>query len=67
MLEYRDDCENGIVINNGKVKDYFNEIELSPLHTNKEFDYIPSFACLLGKEENVKIKEFVKRQISKIQ
>lgn len=67
MLEYRDDCENGIVIKSGKVTDYFNEIELSPLHTSKEFDYIPSFACLLGKEENEKIKKFVEKQITNIQ
>ena len=48
----------------GKVVDYFNEIELSPLHTKKEFPYIPSFACLLRKVENEKIKAFVENQIA---
>jgi hypothetical protein len=59
MLKYRDDCRNGILITGGKVLDYFEEIELSPLFTSKEFPYIPSFARLLSGEENEKIKEFV--------
>ncbi len=62
MLEYRNECENGIVIKSGKVKDYFNEIELSPLHTSKEFSYIPSFACLISNTENEEIKRFSWRQ-----
>ena len=41
------------------LNDYFEEIELSPLFTSKEFPYIPSFARLLSGEENEKIKEFV--------
>jgi hypothetical protein len=62
MLAYCDDCKKGIIVSGGKVIDYFQEITLSPLHTSKEFDYIPSFACMLGKEEDEKIKDFVKRQ-----
>ena len=62
MLAYCDDCKKGIIVSGGKVIDYFQEIALSPLHTSKEFDYIPSFACMLGKEEDEKIKDFVKRQ-----
>ena len=58
MLKYRDDCRHGILITGGKVLDYFEEIELSPLFTSKEFPYIPSFARLLSGEENEKIKEF---------
>jgi hypothetical protein len=65
MLKHRDDCENGIVIKSGRVTDYFNEIELSPLHTKKEFPYIPSFACLLSKNKNETINGFVEREISK--
>ena len=61
MLAYCDDCKKGIISADGKVVDYFNEIELSPLHSNKEFPYIPSFACLLGKEENEKITNFVEK------
>ena len=54
--------KKGIVTTDGKVANYFNELELSPLHTSKEFAYIPSFACLLGKEENEEIKKFVERK-----
>ena len=64
MLGHCDDCKKGIISADGKVVDYFNEIELSPLHTKKEFPYIPSFACLLGKVENEKIKAFVENQIA---
>ena len=59
MLKYRDECRGGILVTGGKVLDYFEEIELSPLFTSKEFPYIPSFARLLSGEENEKIKEFV--------
>jgi hypothetical protein len=62
MLDYRDACKEGIVLTGGKVAEYFSEIELSPLYTNKAFSYIPSFACLLGKEENEKIKKFVENK-----
>ena len=65
MLKYRDDCRGGISIADGKVMDYFEEISLSPLYTNKEIPYIPSFACLLSEEENEEIKRFVERQMSK--
>jgi hypothetical protein len=62
MLNYINTCKHGIVSTNGKVIDYFNEIELSPLHTEKEFFYIPSFACMLGKAENEGIKKFSDKQ-----
>ena len=65
MLEYRDDCRSGITIADGKVLDYFKEIELSPLSTGEEFSYIPSFACLLSGEENEAIKRFVEWQMTK--
>ena len=65
MLKYRDECKGGILIAGGRVVDYFEEIELSPLCTGKEFSYIPSFARLLGGEENAEIKRFVERQIQK--
>ena len=65
MLKYRDDCKAGILVTGGRVLDYFEEIELSPLCTNKGFSYIPSFACLLSGEENEEIKRFVDRQIQK--
>ena len=45
MLKYRDECKAGILVTGGRVLDYFEEIELSPLCTNKGFSYIPSFAC----------------------
>lgn len=67
MLEYCDDCKKGIISADGKVADYFNEIELSPLHSSKDFPYIPSFACLLGKAKNEEIKTFVEKQFKKIQ
>ena len=67
MLKYRDDCKGGILITGSKVLDYFEEIELSPLCTSKEFPYIPSFARLLSGEENEKIQRFVERQRMKIQ
>ena len=63
MLKYRDECQRGILVTGGKVLDYFEEIELSPLCTNKAFPYIPSFARLLSGEENEEIKKFVERQI----
>ena len=66
MMKYRDDCKAGILVTDGKVLDYFEEIELSPLCTNKEFPYIPSFARLLCGEENEEIRRFVERQIQKI-
>ena len=65
MLKYRDECRGGILVTGGKVLDYFEEIELSPLCTNKGFSYIPSFARLLSGEENTEIKGFVERQIQK--
>ena len=65
MMGDCDDCKKGIISVDGKVVDYFNELNLSPFHTSKEFDYIPSFACLLGKKENEKIKKFVEKQIAK--
>ena len=65
MLKYRDDCRGGITVAEGKVLDYFEEIGISPLCTNKEFPYIPSFACLLSGEENEEIKRFVERQMAK--
>jgi hypothetical protein len=67
MLKCRDECRDGILVTGGKVLDYFEEIELSPLYTSKEFPYIPSFAKLLSGEENEKIKRFVERQRMKIQ
>ena len=67
MLEYRDDCKVGILVTGGKVPDYFEEIELSPLCTNKSFPYIPSFARLLSGEENEVIKRFVDRQLQETQ
>ena len=67
MIGHCDDCKKGIISVDGKAVDYFNELNLSPLHTSKEFDYIPSFACLLGKDEDAKIKKFVEKQIAKIQ
>ena len=67
MMGHCEDCKKGIISVDGKVVDYFNELYLSPLHTSKEFDYIPSFACLLGKEEDDNIKKFVEKQIAKIQ
>ena len=65
MLKYRDECKAGILVTGGRVLDYFEEIELSPLCTNKGFSYIPSFARLLSGEENTEIKGFVERQIQK--
>lgn len=67
MLKCRDECKRGILVTGGKVLDYYEEIELSPLCTRKEFPYIPSFARLLSGEENEKIKRFVEVQLSKIQ
>lgn len=67
MIGHCDDCKKGIISVDGKVVDYFNELNLSPLHTSKEFDYIPSFACLLGKDADAKIKKFVEKEIAKIQ
>lgn len=67
MLKYRDECRRGILVTGGKVLDYFEEIELSPLCTSKDFSYVPSFARLLSEEENEEIKRFVERQLSKIQ
>jgi hypothetical protein len=67
MMDYCDDCKKGIISAGGKVVEYFNELDLSPLHTSKELPYIPSFACLLGKEEDDNIKKFVEKQIAKIQ
>jgi hypothetical protein len=61
MLKYRDECRDGILVTGGKVLDYFEEIELSPLCTSKEFPYIPSFARLMSGEENEKVKGFVER------
>ena len=65
MIGHCDDCKKGIISVYGKEADYFNELNLSPLHTSKEFDYIPSFACLLGNDEDAKIKKFVEKQIAK--
>ena len=67
MLKCRDECRDGILVTGGKVLDYFEEIELSPLCTSKEIPYIPSFARLFSGEENEKIKRFVEVQLSKIQ
>ncbi|MBO7341094.1 MAG: transglycosylase domain-containing protein, partial [Clostridia bacterium] len=61
MLKYRDECRDGILVTGGKVLDYFEEIELSPLCTSKEIPYIPSFARLMSGEENEKVKGFVER------
>ena len=60
-LKYRDECQGGILITGGKVLDYFEEIELSPLCTGKKFPYIPSFARLLSGKENEEIRVFVTR------
>ena len=61
MLKYRDECRDGILVTGGKVLDYFEEIELSPLCTSKEIPYIPSFARLMSGEENEKVKGVVER------
>ena len=61
MLKCRDECRRGILVTGGKVLDYFEEIELSPLCTSKEIPYIPSFARLMSGEENEKVKGFVER------
>ena len=63
MLKYRDKCRGGIVVTEGKVLDYFEEIGISPICTNQRFPYIPSFACLLAGKENEEIKRFVERQL----
>jgi hypothetical protein len=62
MLKYRDDCRGGIIVTGGKVSEYFEEIELSPLCTSKEFRYIPSFARLLNEKENEELRGFVERE-----
>ena len=66
MLKYREECRGGFFDTSNKVLDYFEEIELSPFCTNKNFPYIPSLARLLSNEENEKIKGFVDRQLIKV-
>ena len=62
MMDYCDDCKKGIASCDGKVTDYFAELQLSPLHTSKEFAYIPSFARLLEGSENDKIKKYAEQK-----
>ena len=63
MIRYRDDFNKGHMDASGKVISYFEEISLSPLYTSANFNYIPSFACLLGKEEDERIKNFVEKHV----
>ena len=65
MLKCRDECKRGILVTGGKVLDYFEEIELSPLYASKEFPYVPSFARLLRGEENERFVRFTERHSGK--
>ena len=65
MLKCRDECKRGILVTSGKVLDYFEEIELSPLYASKEFPYVPSFARLLRGEENERFVRFTERHSGK--
>jgi hypothetical protein len=65
MLKCRDECRDGILVTGGKVLDYFEEIELSPLYASKEFPYVPSFARLLRGEENERFVRFTERHSGK--
>ena len=65
MLDFRKQCNREGIRYDGKLLSYFSEIALSPLYITDEFQYIPSFASLLGSEEDAKIKRFSQNHINK--